>query len=89
MRAEINARNDKNTAKGLSCDTRIKLITTNISKNAKAASRLMSPRAKGLFFVLFTFASIFLSAMSFAIQPAERIKTVPKVKITINFTSGN
>ena len=49
----------------------------------KASETRILLLANGLFFVLSTFASNFLSTMSLNIQPAERIKIAPKRKYII------
>ena len=71
-------------AKAIMIVNRLKLISTkNAIKHKKveysnASFTDISPEAKGLFFVLKTFLSNFLSSISFIMHPADLISTDPK-----------
>ena len=56
---------------------------TNMKKTICASFKDILPIASGRDLVLLTYLSISLSAISLITQPNDRVKTTPKVKITL------
>ena len=62
----------------LNCSKTPNAITHKNNERIKPSLTEILPEAIGLFFVLSTLVSNFLSTISFIMQPAERIRTEPK-----------
>ena len=80
--------NDRKIENSLSCKTKRKDTRVRKIKNSKASWDEIDLIVKGRFFVRFTIESYFWSKKSLITHPAERIKIVPRTKMTSILVSG-